>query len=76
MTKTSKAAKITKTATTRDGVQGYRIECPCGSHAGYGNAAFVPFEIRNDRIHGFVLLANHPAEMMRRAQARKGVYAA
>lgn len=66
----------TKTQATREGVQGYRIECSCTSHAGFGNAAFVPFEIKADRIHGFVLLANHPATVIRTAQARKGVHAA
>lgn len=69
-------AKQTKTATTREGVSGYRIECTCSSHEGHGNAAFVPFEIKADRIHGFVPLANHPALPIRKAQARKGVYAA
>lgn len=72
MTQTS---KVTKTPAMHHGVQGYRIECTCKSHDGYGNAAFVPFEIRKDRIHGFVLLANHPAQMMRTAQARRGIFA-
>jgi hypothetical protein len=69
MTKTSKVAAV------HDGVQGFRIECDCKTHAGHGNAAFVPFDVATDRIHGWVTNANHPARPIQQFHAKKGVFA-
>ena len=72
---------------TRDGQAAVKVTCSCASHAGHGNAAVIKGQAaagiaalkpaqRAERIHGFVLLANHPAPTMRARNARKGIYAA
>lgn len=64
-----------------------KVTCECKSHEGHGNAAIITGpcvtalagrkgKAQSDRIHGFVLLANHPAPMMRMAAKRDGVVAA
>lgn len=78
MTKTS-TAKVQRTATpttTPDGRQGFLIRCTCASHVGYGDSAIVAYPIAVKNIHGTVLMANHPAKIMRVANERKGVWAA
>lgn len=69
MTKTSKVE-----AKTPDGRDGFQITCTCTSHNG-ANSAIVAFPIATSRIHGTVLLANHPAKIMRIANERKGIWA-
>lgn len=72
---------------TREGAAGIKISCGCASHGGHGCAAIVTGPAaeaiskltgakQRERIHGFVLLANHPAAMMRKANARKGMFPA
>jgi len=72
--------------TTRNGKPAVYITCDCPNHpgdtysaviTGPAGPALMALEGRKqeDRIHGFVSLANHPADMMRRAAERDGVYA-
>lgn len=69
---------MTKTAkTTRDGKPAIRITCECATHPEGKHSAVVVgrTEFPADRIHGFVLMANHPAALIRKSAERKGVYA-
>lgn len=86
-TKDAKAAKTTTETTTREGKSGFLFTCFCGGHEGHGNAMVITGPAgaainarsgkdRDDRIHGFVLLANDPNPGIRMFQSRKGVFAA
>ena len=72
---------------TRDNAPAIKVTCECKSHAGHGDSAIITGatakalaarkgKAQSDRIHGFVLLANHPAPMMRKQAERDGVFAA
>jgi hypothetical protein len=63
------------------------ISCDCSTHTDGARGALVPEATaaaiaklsgakRAARIHGFVTLANHPAKMIRAANARKGIFPA
>lgn len=87
---TTRAAKFTTetTSTTREGKVALKITCPCGTHTANTNSAVITNAAtiaalsarkgteRDERVHGFVVMANHPARMMQVANARKGVFAA
>jgi hypothetical protein len=73
--------------TTHNGQPAVRITCNCKSHAGHGNTAVITGtaatalaarkgKAQSDRIHGFVLMANHPVAMLRKSAERDGVFAA
>ena len=72
---------------TRDGQPAIKITCGCKSHLLGADSAVITGsaavalasrkgKAQSDRIHGFVLMANHPAPMMRKASERAGVFAA
>lgn len=63
------------------------ITCDCKSHADDARSAVLVGPVadalsartgkaRTDRIHGFVLMANHPAAVLRKAAEQDGVFAA
>lgn len=63
------------------------ITCNCKTHADGARSAKLTGPVaeafakrtgrdRAERLHGLVTLANHPAKMMRIANARKGIEAA
>lgn len=70
------------------GEVGLKITCACRQHDGYGNSAVITDEptamaiaaltgdTLHERVHGFVLLANNPASMIRAHNARRGLHAA
>lgn len=71
----------------RNGKSGIKVTCMCATHATDANSAFIIGTTataidarkgadRDERIHGYVLLANHPVAMLRGKAAMKGVYAA
>jgi hypothetical protein len=79
MTKTEKV--------TKNGGVGIRITCMCGGHDSDKASAVIvgaaadaidarTGKDRDERIHGFVSMANHPARMIRIASERKGVFGA
>jgi hypothetical protein len=86
MTKTSKVeAKILQT--TKDGKPAIRISCGCATHPANASEAVLTGATaealskrtgknRDERIHGFVTMANHPARMIRISNERSGIYAA
>ncbi len=79
MTKKSITAQGHQEAIVHNGKPGILMSCDCKQHEGYGNKAIMVrgiTEMHADRIHGFVLLANHPAKMMRQANARTGLFPA
>lgn len=71
---------------TRDGKPGMKITCHCDTHGASRSAIIVGATAsalaarkgkdRDERIHGFVTMANHPAKMIRIANERKGIFAA
>lgn len=77
---------MTKTENTvRDGQSAIKVTCGCATHpdaaailTGRTAAAVgaLKGKARDERIHGFVLLANHPARAIQISNARKGIYAA
>lgn len=62
--------------TTPDGRPGFRIECGCSTHPEGASSAVVAFPVAASKIHGNVLMANHPATAIRRMNERKGIWAA
>jgi ribonuclease PH len=69
---------------THDGRSAIKVTCDCATHDGHGNAALITGAAgtaidalrgtaRDERIHGFVLMANHPAKAMRVRNAHKGI---
>jgi hypothetical protein len=71
---------------TKDGKPGIKITCDCATHGASRSAIIVGATAtalaarkgrdRDERIHGFVTLANHPAKMMQVANERNGIFAA
>jgi hypothetical protein len=72
---------------TRNGQSGIKVTCSCATHTADANSAIIlgPAWIalgnrtgknRDERVHGFVTLANHPAAMIRRSNERNGIFAA
>lgn len=72
---------------TKNGKPGIKITCMCGGHdsdkvsAIIAGAAAAAIDTRtgkdrDERIHGFVNMANHPAKMIRISNERKGVFVA
>lgn len=69
---------MTKTeVTTRNGQPAIKITCTCKTHpAGKTSAVVVGrTEFPASRIHGHVLMANHPANPIRISAERKGIFA-
>ena len=75
MTKTRASQTITPT-TTPDGRDGFRITCDCATHKGTSGAAIVAFPIAASRVHGTVTMAHHPAHVIRKSNATKGIWKA
>jgi hypothetical protein len=62
--------------TTPDGRPGFRIECTCKSHPEGASSAVTAFPVAAAKIHGNVLMANHPATAIRKMNERRGIWAA
>jgi hypothetical protein len=63
--------------TTHDGRPALKITCPCSTHPqGMASAVVVEAtEFPADRIHGYVLMAHHPARLISGKANQKGIYA-
>jgi hypothetical protein len=73
------ASNMTQTKmVTRNGKVAVEITCSCSTHpAGKSSAVVVDrTSFPADRIHGFVLMANHPALSIRMSAERKGIFGA
>lgn len=69
----------------RNGQPAIKITCGCATHPEAaailtGRTAEAVDKLkgktRDERIHGFVTMANHPARMIRISNERSGIYAA
>jgi hypothetical protein len=72
---------------TRNGQSGIKVTCPCATHTADANSAVLLGAVatalsertgrnRDERIHGYVTLANHPSAMLRLSSERNGIFAA
>jgi len=63
---------------THNGKPAVEIMCLCSTHPEGKSRAVVAdrTSFPPDRIHGFVLMANHPAVAIRMSAERKGIFAA
>jgi hypothetical protein len=72
---------------TRNGQSGIKVTCSCATHTADANSAVIfgaaatalskrTGRDRDERVHGFVTLANHPAAMIRLSNERNGIFAA
>jgi hypothetical protein len=68
----------TTESTTRSGKPALKITCTCSTHPdGKGSAVVVGrTSFPKGSIHGTVLMANHPANVIRIGAERKGIYPA
>jgi hypothetical protein len=72
--------------TTRNGQAAIAIKCDCATHPAGANSAVIvgaagpavqalKGKAQRDRIHGLIVMANHPAKMISGAAARDGIHA-
>lgn len=72
---------------TLKGQSAIKVTCECRSHNGHGKSAIIVGKVavaldarkgkkRDDLIHGHILMANHPAEMMRKVAEKGGIFSA